>query len=220
MRLYKVRGIVLRITLIGVLMLALGQRGEAQEDQRWSLYETFHGSTNSAGPVFKLDNGVTYGINDHVEVGGGLPVYFVNPSSPSTTLASGPQTGIGNAYVDARFKVTGPALFTSTITGTAPTGDKDKGFSTGRAAVDWYNYIAVPLSRIKPFANAGVANTVSDTAFFTRPFTSLGVVGHFEGGATVSVARYVDIGGFVFYNASTGREKNIRQMIRGTIFSH
>jgi len=142
-----VKEIVLRITLIGVLVLALGQRGEAQEDQRWSLYETFHGSTNSAGPVFKLDNGVTYGINDHVEVGGGLPVYFVNASSTSTTLASGPQTGIGNAYVDARFKVTGPALFTSTITGTAPTGDKDKGFSTGRATVDWNNYIAVPVLR-------------------------------------------------------------------------
>src|SRR5437016_4971561 len=153
MRLHKVKDIVLRIILVGVLGLALGQRGEAQEDQHWSVYETFHGSTNSAGPVFKLDNGVAYGINDHVEVGGGLPVYFVNASSTSTTLASGTQTGIGNAYVDARFKVTGPAIFTSTITGTAPTGNKDKGFSTGRATVDWNNYIAVPISRIKPFGN-------------------------------------------------------------------
>jgi len=211
-----VRGIVLRITLIGVLVLALGQRGEAQEDQRWSVYETFHGSTNSAGPVFKLDNGVAYGINDHVEVGGGLPLYFVNPSSTSTTLASGTQTGIGNAYVDARFKVTGPALFTSTITGTAPTGNKDKGFSTGRATVDWNNYIAVPMSRITPFGNAGVANTVSDTAFFTRPFTSLGVVGHFEGGATVSVARYVDIGGSVYDIAPTGEQKIISKLIGRT----
>src|SRR3989441_12205789 len=213
MRLYKVGGIVLKITLIGVLVLALGQRGEAQEDQRWSLYETFHGSTNSAGPVFKLDNGVAYGINDHVEVGGGLPVYFVNASPTSTTLASGTQTGIGNAYVDARFKVTGPAIFTSTITGTAPTGDKDKGFSTGRATVDWNNYIAVPISRIKPFGNAGVANTVSDTAFFTRPFTSLGVVGHFEGGATVSIARNVDIGGFVDDNLAAGAQKNINKHV-------
>src|SRR5437899_5949024 len=126
MRLHKVKGIVLRITLIGVLVLALGQRGEAQEDQHWSVYETFHGSTNSAGPVFKLDNGVAYGINDHVEVGGGLPVYFVNPSSTSTTLASGTQTGIGNAYVHPRLKVKGPAIFTSTITGTAPTREHGK----------------------------------------------------------------------------------------------
>src|SRR5436853_411899 len=123
-------------------MLALGQRGEAQEDQRWSLYETFHGSTNSAGPVFKLDNGVPYGINDHVEVGGGLPVSCVN---------------------------------------------------------------------------AGVANTVSDTAFFTRPFTSLGVGGHFEGGATVSVARYVDIGGSVYDIAPTGEQKIISKLIGRTV---
>src|SRR3989442_5420052 len=116
MRLHKVKGIVLRITLIGVLVLALGQRGEAKEAEHWYVYETFHGSTNSAGPVFKLDNGVTYGVNNHVDVGGGLPVYFVNASPTSTTLASGTQTGIGNTYVDARFKVTGPAIFTSTIT--------------------------------------------------------------------------------------------------------
>ena len=207
------RTMLFRLAIMAILLVTITGQSHAQEESRWSIYESFHGSTNSAGQVFKMDTGVAFDLNDHVGIGGGIPFYFVRGSSNSTT-ATGMQRGIGNAYVDLQFKATGPATFTSTITGTVPTGDKDKGFSTGRATVDWNNYIAMPLPRITPYANIGVANTISDTAFFVRPFSSLGVVGHFEGGATVSLAQYFSVGSSAYAIAPTGEQRIVSRVVQ------
>src|SRR5437773_615429 len=73
--------------------------------------------------------------------------------------------------------------YSSTLELTAPTGDKARGFTTGRATADWTNRFSHKMDSFTPFGSAGLANTVSDTKFFVRPFTSLGMVVHFEGGA-------------------------------------
>jgi hypothetical protein len=97
--------------------------------------------------------------------------------------------------------------YVSSLTATAPTGDKDQGFSTGRVTVDWNNLISRPLSRFTPFANLGVANTVSDTAFFYRPFTTLGIVGHFEGGTSYRLHRSVSVGASAYSIVPSGDQK-------------
>jgi hypothetical protein len=84
---------------------------------------------------------VGYNFNSHFSVDGGLPVYFVRPSS-STTSSSGlsSSNGIGNVYGQVRLTLANPVLnLISTVSGSAPTGDQATGFSTGHATIDWSN---------------------------------------------------------------------------------
>ena len=209
-----IRRITIRFLAWGAMSLTLSALGYAQqEEQRWSVYESFQGSSNAAGQVMKLDSNVAYSVNTHFDVGGGVPLYLVNGSSSSTGTSSF-MNGIGNAYVDLRLKEDGAATFSSTVRAAAPTGDKDKGFSTGRVTVDWNNYVAVPRPHIMPFGSVGIANTVSDTTFFSRPFTSLGLVGHMEGGVSVPIVQSFSIGGSVYDILPSGQQTIISKLIK------
>jgi hypothetical protein len=187
---------------------------QAQDERGWTLYGRFSGSSNSSGVVLKADPSVGYTFNDYLKTYAGLPAYFVNGSS-TTTTSNGFMNGIGNAYVGFRLGVDNPAVnFASNLVFTAPTGDKDKGFSTGRATVDWTNSFNRKFSSVTPFGSVGVANTVSDTSFFVRPFSSLGLVGHFEGGATVSLSRFVDVGASAYGVRGSGEQRIISKVLK------
>jgi hypothetical protein len=58
-----------------------------------------------------------------------------------------------------------------------------KGLSTGRVTFDWDNHFARGIDSFTPFFDVGVANSVPDTRFLHRPYTSLGKLAHFEGGS-------------------------------------
>src|SRR5262245_56062599 len=123
----------------------------AQEQSRWSVNETFQGSSNAAGQVLKLDTSIGYSFNPHFEIGLGVPFYFVRPGQDTTSTSEGFRSGLGNAYVNLRGRMSGPrTMFTSTLTGAAPTGNRDEGFSTGRVTVDWNNHFSVQLGRWTP----------------------------------------------------------------------
>jgi hypothetical protein len=109
----------------------------------------------------------------------------------------------------------GPALnYVSTITATAPTGDREKGLSTGAPTVDWNNgFYRVFAHRVAPYANVGIANTVSDTPFFLRPFSSKGLVGHFEAGTTVSMSRVLAIGGSGYSVVPAGEQTIVSKIV-------
>jgi len=72
---------------------------------------------------------------------------------------------------------------------------------------DWTNTFSTKASSLTPFGSIGIANTVSDTAFFVRPFTSLGLVGHFEGGATYDLLRAVRIGASAYAVQGSGQQR-------------
>jgi hypothetical protein len=96
---------------------------------------------------------------------------------------------------------------------TAPTGDKTNGFSTGRATVDWTNTFSHKVSAVTPFVEIGLANTLSDTSLFVRPFTTLGFVGHFDGGATIALSRYVDVGVSAYAVRAAGQQTIISKIV-------
>ena len=108
----------------------------ADESHGVIFFERFLGSSNSLGNVFRLDTTVGYSFNKHVSIDGGLPLFFVRPSETATSSASvASANGIGNAYVEVRFAVANPLVnYSSVVAGTAPTGDKNSGLSTGRAS--------------------------------------------------------------------------------------
>jgi hypothetical protein len=201
-------------SLLTVVLLAMPVF--AEEGKGWSFSGRFQGSSNADGLVTKADPTIGYSLNPHVQTYFGIPFYFVNGSSTTTQVTNGFVSGPGNAYVGMRFKVDSDALkFSSIIEGTAPTGDKDKGFSTGRATVDWTNILSWKINRLTPYASGGISNTVSDTAFFVRPFSSLGLVSHFDGGTTLQVAPLVHIGASVYAIQASG-DQRIFSKIKGT----
>jgi hypothetical protein len=202
----RIRGFWFVLMIVAVFALpALAQDGGG-----WSLSGRFGGSSNSDGLVLKADPTLGYSFNQHFQTYLGIPVYFVNESSTvqqQTASTSGFMNGLGNAYIGFRLGVDNEAVnYSSTLEATAPTGDKAKGFSTGRATVDWTNRFSHKISSVTPFASAGLANTVSDTSFFVRPFTSLGIVSHFDGGAKFSLSQFVDVGASAYAVRAAGQQ--------------
>ena len=209
----------MRLACVIVLVMGLVLPAKAQE-RGWSFSGSFSGSSNSGGTVMKTEPVLGYAVNNHFQTYVGLPLYFVNLSAtPSTMTApsttSGFQNGIGNAFVGFRYSVQNDALnYSSTLELAAPTGDKSRGFSTGRVTADWSNRFSHRFDSFTPFGSAGIANTISDTAFFVRPFTSLGLVGHFEGGGTYDIARYLRVSGSAYAVRASGDQRIFSKVVK------
>jgi hypothetical protein len=126
----------------------------------------------------------------------GVPLYFTRPDA-RVAVGGEPQylNGVGNIYFGLQTPVRNDvAEYVSDIVLMLPTGSKDRGLNTGRFTFDWNNSVRRTFGSVTPFANIGIGNTITDTLFFVRPFTSLGLNGHFEGGATLAVVPSVNLG--------------------------
>jgi hypothetical protein len=191
-------GMKTRIMTIALLLVpALLQAAAASDDERgWSFSQRFQGTSNSAGVVLKTNTTAGYAFNPHVKAYLGLPVYFVREAAASSSTGSNPfVNGVGNAFTGLTVSGTKESIdYSSDLLLTAPTGDRSRGFSTGHVTVDWTNTFSHPFTSVTPYASIGAANTISDTSFFVRPFTSKGIVAHFEGGAILSVAPRLSFG--------------------------
>jgi hypothetical protein len=199
-----------------ILMAALPTFAAGEGEAGWKFYGSLGGSSNASGVILRVDPSVGYAFNRYVETYVGLPIYFVKESTASSrNSASGLISGIGNAYFGVQLSVDNPAVnYTSNVVFSAPTGDRERGFSTGRATVDWNNGFSRSFSSVTPFANVGLANTVSDTSFFVRPFTSLGLVSHFEGGAEVGIAPAMRMGASAYAVRASGEQQIVSKVVR------
>ncbi len=199
-----------------ILVVGLALPAQAADDGKgWSFFGRFSGSSNSDGLVTKAESGLGYSFNNHWSTYTGVPFYFVNRSSSISTGTSGSMSGVGNAFLGFRFAAKTDLMnYTSNLEFTAPTGDTSRGFSTGRVTGDWTNTLSTKVSSLTPFGSIGIANTVSDTAFFVRPFTSLGKVGHFEGGATYDLLPVVRVGLSAYAVQGSGQQRVISKVKR------
>jgi hypothetical protein len=156
--------------------------GRANNVLDWN--ESFEGSTGASGQEIVLNSSATLHFG-RFSVGAGMPVYFNRAIFPSQATVS---EGIGDAFVKLGASWNGFLLnYNTVLTGAAPTGDPAKGFGTGHATFDWNNRIDHDFKILIPFVDAGVANSISDTEFFHRPFTSFGYLAHIEAGADVDL---------------------------------
>jgi hypothetical protein len=141
-------------------------------------------------------------------------------TTTATSTSGGFMSGVGNAFVGARLTVNNDAInYSSTLELTGPTGDKSLGFSTGRATADWTNRFSHRFDSFTPFGGLGLANTISDTTFFVRPFTSLGLVSHFEGGGAFDLSDHVRIIGSAYAIGAVGNQRIISKVIKREIAS-
>jgi hypothetical protein len=167
----------------------------AKQGEGFTAYAQFGGTVNSLGQVYAVNSSIGYTFTPHLGVDVGVPIYFVNGSA-STAGATVSDRGIGNPWVDVRWKFLNPTLsYGSVLTGSAPLGDSKLGLSTGRATFDWANRFEHSFSAVTPFLEAGLSNTTTDSQLFLRPYTTLGMNGHFRGGVDVKVWKRVSVGG-------------------------
>ena len=164
----------------------------AGKEKRFVFYEDFEGSSNTDGQVMTLASSATYHFNQHFSAGVGIPIYFDRASSATAGTMS--SSGIGNVFVLLHAGWKQPLVnYGTSLLGTMPTGDSQKGLSTGHVTYDWDNRFDRDFSIFTPFIDMGLANSVTDTRFFKRPFTSYGDLAHFEGGTDVDLSHSVSL---------------------------
>jgi len=202
--------------LLGIALLAAPAAALAQDTETGVISHLhFGGDSSSVGQIYRLEPSAGYAFSRHFSVSAGVPVYFVHPSSDTAATGAKSVNGIGNAYLDFKFETSkSETYFSSRVRGTAPTGKVEDGFSTGRATVDWTNYVSHSVGAVTPFGSVGFANTVSDTHFFSRPFNSLGFVGHLEGGAELQLHRGVSVAGSGYAILPSGQQKVYSKLIQ------
>jgi hypothetical protein len=184
-------------------------------EHRWTFTQAFHGDYDGTSTVLKADSSVGYRFTDRFSAGVGVPFYVTHGTSTSTTGAF--VSGIGNAYLSLAYSRENPIVnYISSVNVSAPTGDRDKGLSTGHVNVDWNNHFERTFLTLSPFANVGVANTVSDTAFFVRPFSSSGFVTHVEGGANLDVLPKIGIGASAYAIVASGEQTIVSKVNRSS----
>ena len=199
--------------------MLMAQTAPTDSEKGLTEIESFQGTLNSSSKLLKLDSTVGYDFSKHFGVFAGLPLYFASNSGTATTgtttTTSQTNAGIGNLYLGMAFRAPNPVLnYGSTITAGAPTGSVSKGFSSGRGTVDWSNHFDRSFSRFTPFLDAGLANTVPDSMLVTRPFTSLGAVGHFEEGAELELAHHFSVGGSGYEITPFGNQKVFSKVVK------
>jgi hypothetical protein len=183
-----IRGLILPLLIIAGAHGAFAQGSSAPTAKTtggidWN--EAFEGSTDSSGQVMSLTSSATYHFSEHFNLGAGVPIYF---DHLTTTTGATSNAGLGDIFVTLGALWKNPVVnYGTSLTGSAPTGDSAKGFSTGHAGFDWNNRLDHDFAFLTPFIDAGVGDTLRDTLFFHRPFTSFGYLGHFEGGTDVDL---------------------------------
>src|SRR5438874_3599384 len=192
-------------TLCGMTAAQAAPAQSVNDDKGFTSYVQFAGTSNSDGQVYKLDPSVGYNFSGHFGMDVGIPVYFVRASS--TTAGTTSTNGIGNPYLDVRLKYLNPLLnFSSILTGYAPAGDSKKGLSTGRGTFDWTNHFDRSFSSLTPFAEVGIANTITDSLLFERPFTTFGFNTHLQGGAKYNLWKIFNVGASRYDIRPTGQQ--------------
>ncbi len=189
--------------------------GKTTDKLDWN--ESFEGSTGSSGQEMELDSSATFHFGRY-NVGAGIPVYFNRAILPNGVTTS---EGVGDFSVSFGATWNHAILnFATELTGTAPTGNESKGFSTGHATFDWNNRIDHDFNIFSPFLDAGVANTVTDTRYFHRPFTSYGYLAHGEAGADIDLTHSFTLTVSGYKIAPWGTQTIIsRDVVKGAVGS-
>ena len=209
----KARASVLFSMLFAAAFLAASNLPAQSQERGFTFYEEYRGSTNDLGQVTVLDSSVGYNFNKYFGTDVGLPIYFVHPETDTHTNRRGWNDNFGDAYVDLRFNAPVPFVkYSSVVTGGAPTGSFARGFSTGRATIDWDNRVEHSFGSLTPFLDASIGNSLADRHFFIRPFRTLGFVSEFEGGTTYKLWRSVHVGGSYYDVLPSGTQKVFSQI--------
>jgi hypothetical protein len=200
--------------LAGSCLLAVSALGEAVPaaanktavEKGFTLTETYEGSADTDGFISDINSSAGYVFNPHFSINMGVSYLFVNPSTSKTGTTSA--SGMGNPSLGFRYSRKGQMLdFSTGVNGAFPVASSAKGLSTGRVTFDWDNHFAHGFDLFTPFFDFGVANSVPDTRFLKRPYTSLGTLAHFEGGSEMDLGDKFSVSASGYYILPWGTQE-------------
>jgi hypothetical protein len=210
----KLQGCLFAI-LAGLCLLAVSALGEAAAavgsktpvpEKGFTLTETYEGSADTDGFISDINSSAGYVFNPHFSIHMGVSYLFLNPSTSKTGTTS--TSGMGNPSLGFRYSTKGPLVdFSTGVNGAFPVASSAKGLSTGRVTFDWDNHFAHGFDLFTPFLDAGVANSVPDTRFLKRPYTSLGTLAHFEGGSGIDLGDKFSVSASGYYILPWGTQE-------------
>jgi len=175
-------------------------------EKGFTLTETYEGSADTDGFISDINSSAGYVFNPHFSINMGVSYLFVNPSTSKTGTTSA--SGMGNPSLGFRYSRKGPVLdFSTGVNGAFPVASSAKGLSTGRVTFDWNNHFAHGFDLFTPFFDVGVANSVPDTRFLKRPYTSLGTLAHFEGGSEMDLGDKFSVSASGYYILPWGTQE-------------
>ena len=178
----------------------------AGEEKGFTLTESYEGSGNTDGFITDINSTVGYIFNPHFSINMGVQYLFVSPSTSKTGATSA--SGMGNPSLGFRYSRKGPLFdFSTALNGAFPLASSAKGLSTGRVTFDWDNHFAHGFDLFTPFFDFGVANSVPDTRFLHRPYTSFGPLTHFEGGSELDLGDKFSVSASGYYILPWGAQQ-------------
>lgn len=184
----------------------------------WTLGTSFEGSTSGDGSVYDLGTSFGYNFSHHFGVDLGVPYYFVGTPSAVKTKDPGAVSGngIGNIGADLKWIFPGHSLtYASTTHLAAPTGDTKKGFSVGHATWNLANHFEHGWGNFTPFIDGTVGNTIPNSKYFTKLYSSFGYNLAFEAGTEVD-AGPLSLSGSAYDIAPWGPQTVISKVYRCT----
>jgi hypothetical protein len=202
--------ILLLCAIVPAAALAQSPAGSAppanDETTGLILNASFNGSLSSGGDVYDWTTAAGYVFDKHFSADFGVPFLFVHGTT--STGATTTNSGLGNIFGQLQFVERNPLLNSGAVATVAlPTGDSSKGFSTGRVTADLTGQMAKPVGRFTPFLSAGVANSIFDSPYWSRPYTTLGNIVHFEGGTSFALAHFFTLSASLYDVAPWGTQK-------------
>lgn len=176
-------------------------------------YVDFSGNSNSIGHIFTVGFSLGYQFNKHISVDGNVPFYYVSASTTTTDANGGTQSitttdqGIGDPSFALLLRFPNRILdYGTRLTTWVPIADLNSGFTTGSVLVDWTSRFSRPVSRLIPFGQIDVANTVPDTPLFYLPYTAEGFNARFEAGADAVLTEIFSTGTSFYYVLPSGNQ--------------
>src|SRR6202790_1090050 len=97
--------------------------------------------------------------------------------------------------------------FGTGVNGALPVASSARGLSPRRLTFDWDNRFAQGFHLFTPFFDFGVSNSVPDTRFLKRPYTSLGTLAHFEGGSEMDLGDKFSVSASGYYILPWGTQE-------------
>src|SRR6202051_4323307 len=196
---------LLAVSALGEAVPAAGSKTAVQE-KGFTLTETYEGSADTDGVISDVNSSAGYVFNPHFSINMGVSYLFLNPSTSKTGTTS--TSGMGNPSLGFRYSRKGPVFdFSTGVNGAFPVASSAKGLSTGRVTFDWDNHFAHGFDLFTPFFDVGVANSVPDTRFLKRPYTSLGTLAHFEGGSEMDLGDKFSVSASGYYILPWGTQE-------------
>lgn len=170
---------------------------------------------SSSGTSSEMDTDVGFGFARRWSLHSGVPLFLFQQVTNGTTTTRA--SGVGDAYVALGYEAKNNTFhYTNRLSGTAPTGDKSLGFSSGRATAGLSNRLSHDFGPIEPFGEVGIGSGSEALSGYLRnqhgrsldrPYTSLGWLTVWRAGAGVPIGNKVDLEGSFYDVAPFGDQK-------------